>query len=151
MGDLKDQINSDLKSAMLSGDKQRVEALKMLKTAITYKEVELGNRESGLNDEQVIEVLSKEAKKRLDAATMYENAGRSEQAAAEKYENDVIASYLPAQVSDEEIQAAIDEVVVAMEEVTKAQMGQVIGAVKSKLGQTADGARISALVKAKIS
>lgn len=144
---LKDQIAADLKAAMLSGDKQRVEALKMLKTAITYKEVELGAREVGLNDEQVVDVLTKEAKKRGDAAEMYEKAGRAEQAAAENFEKEVIAIYLPEQASDEAIKAVISEVIAQMGDVTLQQMGQVIGAVKAKLGQTADGARVASLVK----
>lgn len=147
---LKDKINSDLKAAMLSGDKQRVDALKMLKTAITYKEVELGNRDAGLGDEQVIEVLTKEAKKRADAAKMYEDAGRTEQAAAEKFEHKLISEYLPAQASDEEIKVVVEEVVASMGEVNISQMGQVIGGVKAKLGQTADGARIASLVKEKL-
>lgn len=148
---LKDQINSDLKAAMLSGDKQRVEALKMLKTAISYKEVELGIRESGLDDDEVVSVLTKEAKKRTDAAEMYAKAGRSEQSEAELFEKEVISVYLPAQASDAEIIATIDSVVQTMESVTMAQMGQVIAAVKEKLGQSAEGGRIAALVKAKIS
>lgn len=148
---LKDTIQSDLKTAMLSGDKERVEALKMLKTAITYKEVELGVRETGLNDEQVVEVLSKESKKRGDAAAMYEHAGRTEQAAAETFEQEIISQYLPQQASEEEIQSVVDEVLSGMNEVTMAQMGQIIGAVKAKLGQTADGARVAALVKEKLS
>lgn len=148
---LKDQITADLKAAMLSGDKPRVEALKMLKTAITYKEVELGSRETGLTDEQVVDVLGKEAKKRTDAAEMYDKAGRTEQAAGERFEQTVIAGYLPAQASDADIQMVIDEVVAAMGDVTVRQMGQVIGGVKAKLGQTADGARIAALVQEKLS
>lgn len=147
---LKDQIISDLKAAMLSGDKQRTEALKMLKSAITYKEVELGNRDSGLSDEQVIDVLSKESKKRGDAAEMYEKAGRAEQAGAERFEQEVIAGYLPEQASDDDIKAVIDEVVAGMGEVSIGQMGQIIGAVKAKLGQTADGAKIAAFVKEKL-
>jgi uncharacterized protein YqeY len=147
---LKDTINSDLKVAMLSGDKERVEALKMLKTAITYKEVELGARDTGLSDEQVIDVLSREAKKRADAAQMYETAGRLDQAKGERFEKEVIATYLPQQATDEEIQAVIDAVVLTMDSPTLQQMGQIIGAVKAKLGQSADGSRISALVKAKL-
>lgn len=148
---LKDTINSDLKAAMLSGDKERVEALKMLKTAITYKEVELGNRDTGLSDEQVVDVLTKEAKKRNDAAEMYAKAGRSEQAKAEQFEQEVIAKYLPEQASDEEIEAVVNEVISSFESPSMQQMGQIIGAAKSKLGQSADGARISALVKRKLS
>lgn len=150
MSDLKDQILSDLKAAMLSGDKPRVEALKMLKTAISYKEVELGARETGLTKEQIIDVLIKEAKKRTDAAKMYEDAGRAEQAAAENFEKEVITTYLPAQASEEDIQAVIDEVVAGMTDVSAAQMGQIIGQVKTRLGQSADGATIARLVKSKI-
>jgi hypothetical protein len=147
---LKDTLNSDLKAAMLSGDKARVEALKMLKTAITYKEVELGARDSGLSDEQVVDVLSKEAKKRADAAVMYEKAGRDEQAKSERYEQEVIAEYLPEQASDDEIQAVIDGVISTFDSPTMQQMGQIIGAVKAKLGQSADGSRISTLVKERL-
>ncbi|MFO0970877.1 MAG: GatB/YqeY domain-containing protein [Candidatus Saccharimonadales bacterium] len=146
---LKDAITSDLKAAMLSGDKQRVEALKMLKTAITYKEVELGARETGLTNEQVVDVLSKEAKKRSDAAEMYEKAGRTEQAAAENFEKEIIAVYLPEQASDDDIREVINEVIAQMDEVSIQQMGQIIGAVKARLGQSADGARVAALVKEK--
>lgn len=148
---LKDKLQADLKAAMLSGDKQRVEALKMLKSAVTYKEVELGIREAGINDEQFIDVLSKEAKKRGDSADMYEKAGRTEQAAGERYEQELIAQYLPKQASDEEIQSVIDEVVANMGDVSMQQMGQVIGGVKASLGQLADGSRIAALVKEKLS
>lgn len=147
---LKDAITSDLKAAMLSGDKQRVEALKMLKTAITYKEVELGVRETGLTDEQTVDVLSKEAKKRADAAEMYEKAGRTEQAAAENFEKEIIAVYLPEQASDDDIREVINEAIAQMDEVSIKQMGQIIGAVKARLGQSADGARVAALVKEKL-
>ncbi len=148
---LKDTLHADLKAAMLSGDKPRVEALKMLKSAIIYKEVELGNRDSGLSDEQVIDVLTKENKKRGDAAEMYEKAGRTEQAAAERFEQEVIGGYLPVQASDDEIMAVIDEVVSKMGDVTMQQMGQGIGEVKATLGQSDDGRKIASLVKEKIS
>lgn len=148
---LKDKLQADLKAAMLSGDTQRVDALKMLKTAITYKEVELGTRETGLSDEQIIDVLTKEFKKRGDSAKMYEEAGRVDQAAAEKFEQELISEYLPKQASDEEIQLVVEEAIAGMGEVSKAQMGQIIGAVKAKLGQTADGSRVAALVKEKLS
>ncbi len=148
---LKDVLASDLKAAMLSGDKERVEALKMLKTAITYKEVELGTRDTGLTDEQVIDVLTKEAKKRGDSAVMYEQAGRTEQGAHERFEQELIAKYLPAQASDEDIQSAINEVITTIAEPSMQQMGQVIGGVKAKLGQSADGSRIATLVKQTLS
>lgn len=151
MSSLKDKLQSDLKAAMLSGDKQRTSALNMLKGAILNQEIADGTRGTGLTDEQVIAVLTKESKKRADAAAMYEQAGRSEQAASERFEQEVISEYLPKQATDEEVQAVVDEVISGMEAVSMQQMGQVIGAVKAKLGQTADGSRIASLVKAKLS
>lgn len=148
---LKDRLNQDLKAAMLAGDKPRVEALKMLKTAITYKEVELGARETGLTDEQVTDVFTKEAKKRADAAQMYEQGDRPDQAAAERLEQELIAGYLPKPASDEEIQAAIDEIAAGINNLSMQHMGQLIGSVKAKLGSSADGARVAALVKQKLS
>jgi uncharacterized protein YqeY len=148
---LEDQIAKDLKAAMLAGDSSRVETLKMLKSAILYKAVELGAREKGLTDEQIIDVLSKESKKRAEAAEMYEKAGRTEQAAAENSEKEIIAQYLPKQATDEEISTAVEQAISGMGEVSMQQMGQVIGAVKAKLGQSADGSRIASLVKEKLS
>lgn len=148
---LEDQIAKDLKTSMLAGDSQRTETLKMLKSALLYKAVELGARDTGLTEEQVIEVLSKESKKRAEAADMYEKAGRSEQAAAEKFEQEVISQYLPKQASDDEIISIIDQTIAKMGDVTIAKMGQVIGAVKAQLGQTADGSRVATLVKEKLS
>ena len=148
---LKQKLDTDLKTAMLSGDKTRVEVLKMLKSSILYKEVELGIRESGLSDEQVIEVLSKESKKRAEAAEMYEKADRTEQAEAEKFEQTVIAQYLPEQASDEEIEKVVNEVITGISDASMQQMGQIIGACKAKLGNTADGSRVASIVKEKLS
>ena len=147
---LKDTINADLKTAMLSGDKTRVETLKMLKSAILYKEVELGVRDSGLTDEQTIDVLTKEAKKRQDAAGMYTQAGNIEKAKAELIEQAVAREYLPAQISDQELEVIIDEIVASSGEVTMKDMGRIIGAVKAKVGSTADGSRVSSIVKQKL-
>lgn len=82
---------------------------------------------------------------------MYEKAGRVEQAAAEKFEQEIISQYLPKQASDEEIITAIDLAIAKMGDVSMQQMGQVIGAVKAQLGQTADGSRVATLVKEKLS
>lgn len=148
---LKSRIEDDLKSAMLSGNSAVVDTLKMVKSAVLYKEVELGNREVGLTDEQVIEVLTKEAKKRLEASTMYADAGRADQAAAEKSEYEIISAYLPAQMSEEDLRALVDEAVAATPDATMKEMGKIIGAVKAKAGATADGSRIAQLVKQKLS
>ena len=148
---LKAKIEADLKTAMLSGNADVVGTLKMLKSAILYKEVELGNREQGLSDDQVIEVLSKEAKKRLEASEMYKNADRVTQAATEKSEYDIIMEYLPKQLSDEEIMEIVDELLQSVPGATMQDIGRIIGAVKVKAGPSADGSRIATIVKQKLS
>ena len=148
---LKDTLQTDLKAAMLSGDKQLAMALNMLKGAILNQEIADGSRETGLTDDQVISVFGKELKKRLEAADMYEKAGNTEKAKAELYEAEVIRKYLPEQLSDEKVAEIIDEVISSFGEVTMKDMGRVIGAVKAKTGVAADGSRLAALVKEKLS
>jgi len=147
---LKDRIATDLKSAMLSGDKTRAENLKMLKSAILYKEVETGARDEGLADEQIVDVLTKEAKKRLDAAEMFDKAGNAEKAAAERAEHALIGEYLPEQMSDDEITTAATTIIAEAGEVSMKDMGKIIGLVKAKVGNTADGSRVAAIVKQKL-
>lgn len=148
---LKAKIEADLKTAMLSGDTAMVGTLKMLKSAILYKEVELGSRNQGLSYDQVIDVLSKEAKKRLEASQMYSDAGRENQSNAEQAEYDIIAEYLPKQLSDDEVAAIVDEAIASVDGASMQDMGRIIGAVKAKAGATADGSRIAAVVKEKLS
>lgn len=144
---LKSQIEQDLKSAMLAGDKILVNTLRGIKSVILNEEVAKGKREQGLNDEEVINVLSKEAKKRQESADLYKQGGSNERAEAELAEKRVIDKYLPAQLSDEELQKLVDR---AITEVGP-NMGQVIGWVKSASKGAADGAKIAALVKERLS
>lgn len=148
---LKQRIEDDLKSAMLSGNSDVTEALKMVKAAILNKEVELGVRDVGLSDDQVIDLLSKEAKKRLESSKVYADAGREEQAAGEKSEYDLIQKYLPEQLSDEDLMSLVDETLSQMGEVSIKDMGKVIGVVKSKAGASADGGKIASVVKQRLS
>jgi len=148
---LKQKLADDLKQAMLAGDKQKAELLNMLKSAVLYKEVELGAREAGLTDEQVQDVLAKEAKKRAEAAAMYKDAGDEERASKEQSEQDVIEAYLPEKMSEEELQKIVDEVCEQVKPEGMKDMGKVIGAVKGKVGNQADGSLIASIVKAKLS
>lgn len=148
---LKQQIADDLKQAMLSGDKQKAELLNMLKSAVLYKEVELGVREQGLTDEQIVDVLAKEAKKRQEAADLYKSAGDSEREQKELSEKETIQTYLPEQMSEDELSALVEAVISDVKPEGIKDMGRVIGAVKAKAGNTADGAMIAQLVKAKLS
>jgi uncharacterized protein YqeY len=147
---LKAQLTDDLKQAMLSGDKPRAELLNMLKSAILYKEVEMGSREVGLEDTQIIEVLRKEAKKRQEAADMYAQAGDSERQQKELSEKQIIDMYLPAQMSEEDLLPIVTTIVEELKPEGMKDMGRVIGAVKAK-APTADGSMVAQLVKQKLS
>lgn len=147
---LKQRIDSDIKSAMLAGEKTLVTTLRGLKAAILNAEVAEGSRDEGLADDKVVALLQKEAKRRQESADLYRQGGNAEKAEAELAEKLVIEKYLPAQISEDELSGLIDEVIAASGASSMQQMGQVIGAVKQKAGASADGAVIARLVKEKL-
>jgi len=144
---LKAQFDIDIKAALLSGDRFTASVLRDFKAAVLNEEVAQKKRETGLSDSDIEKILAKEVKKRAESAAIYDGAGRPELSQAERAESKVLEAYLPAQVSEEEIKAAVDEAIVATGATSPAMMGQVIGAVKSQLGNTADGGTIARLVK----
>lgn len=146
---IKQTIDQDIKSAMLAGEKQLVQALKTLKSAILYAEVAAGKRDEGLPDQEVITLLQKELKKRTEAAKMYEQGGNADSAAQEHFEETVIQGYLPQQLTEDEVNALVDQAVAELG--VGAGMGALIGVVKQKSGGAADGALVARLVKARIS
>jgi len=147
---LKQQIEQDLKEALLGGQKDRATTLRGLKSVILYAEVAAGSREQGLSDEQIIQLFAKEAKKRQESADFYIKGGSPERADAELAEKKIIESYLPAQLSDEELVKIIDEAIQALDMVSPQAMGQVIGKVKQATEGRADGGRIAQLVKERL-
>jgi uncharacterized protein YqeY len=147
---VKQQIDSDIKTAMLAGDKVLVTTLRGLKSAILYVEVAEGARDEGLPEDKVISILQKEAKKRQESADLYEQGGNTEKQQAELTEKTVIEKYLPKQLSEEEIGAIVDDVIGATGANGMQAMGQVIGAVKAKAGAAADGSVIARIVKEKL-
>jgi uncharacterized protein len=148
---IKEQIQSDLKTAMLAGDKQKAGVLQGVKSAILYVEVETGKRETELDDNEVLRVLAKEAKKRQESIELYEQGGNSEQASQEKYEKEIIESYLPKQLSEEELTALIDATISKLGADSMKDMGRVITEVKNQAGAGADGATMARLVKERLS
>ena len=146
---IKSRLQSDLTASMKARDELTTSTIRMLRAAITNAEV-AGPEAVELTDEQAIAVLQSEAKKRAEAAEVYEQAGRAESAAKERSELEVIERYLPAAMSDEELQAIVTEEV-AKAASTGAEgpraMGQVIKAVRERAGAAADGSRIAAMVK----
>lgn len=148
---VKQSIDQDLKTAMLAGDKQKVEALRGLKSVILNTEITAGNRESGLDDAQAVNVLQKEVKKRRDAIELYEKANNPERVQIEQYEIGVISEYLPKQLAESEIQQIVDAEIASLgQPFTQQQMGTVIAAVKTKTQGAADGAVIARIVREKL-
>lgn len=119
----------------------------MVLTAITNEEVS-GKEARVLSDDEVITVLSREAKKRREASEEFAKAGRTDKAAEEKAEGEVIARYLPAQLSEDEIKALIAAAVESTGAAGPADMGKVMGAIKPQIAGKADGSLVSSLVKA---
>lgn len=144
---LKEQIQNDMKAALLGGNRFEGDVLRNLKAAILNEEVASGKRDEGLGDEAIEKVIAREVKKRQESIKLYEQNGRPELAETEAKEVAVLEKYLPEQVSEDEIRRVAEEIVAGMGDVSPQQMGQVIGAVKGKLGNAADGATVAAVVK----
>jgi len=152
MSQLKDRLRTDLTAAMKSRDELRSATLRMVLTAVTNAEV-AGKQARELSDEEVVGVLSTEAKKRREAAEAFGNAGRAESAARERAEAGVIADYLPAQLSEEEIADLVREAIAgtgAAEDGMRA-MGRVMGALQPQIRGRADGAAVAAEVRRQLS
>ena len=147
---LKQRLQDDVKTAMLAKDAGRLECLRGLKSVILYAEVAAGKREEGLDDDEIMSLFAKEAKKRQESADLYIQGGSQERAEKELAEKAIIEEYLPEQLSEEDI-AKIDDDVLAVTGAADAKaMGQVIGAVKQRVGNTADGSLIAKVVKEKL-
>lgn len=142
-----EQIQKDLKDAMLSGNKTKAETLRGLKNALQYEAVALKTKVEELSDEQIQKVFAREAKKRQEAADIYKNAGEADRTQKELDEKAIIDTYLPEQLDESAIKTAVDEEIAKLDTPSMQDMGKVIGAVKAKLGGSADGATVARLVK----
>ncbi|MFG0455075.1 GatB/YqeY domain-containing protein [Shewanella mangrovisoli] len=142
-----DQLKDHMKQAMIAKEKARLSTIRMALAAI--KQIEVDTRET-LNDEQVIAVLTKMVKQRRDSIAQYEAAGRSELAAAEAEEIQVIETFLPTPLSETEIAAFIDAAIAEIGASSMADMGKVMGALKPKVQGRADMGAIGAMIRAKL-
>jgi uncharacterized protein YqeY len=137
-----EQVQDDVKTAMKARDRERAGALRLI--------VDVLQQDAKLGKGDEVAVLQRERKKRVEAAEAYEDAGRAEQAASERFEAELIEGYLPQQLSDEEladlVQSAIEETGASEQR----QMGQVMSALMPKVGGRADGKRVSAAVRQKL-
>jgi uncharacterized protein len=150
VAELKERLRADLNVAMRARDQVRMRTLRMALTSITNEEV-AGASARDLTDDEVLKVLTREAKKRREAAEAFSAAGRSDQAAAERAEGDVLAGYLPAQLSDDELAALVDAAIAETGASGMAAMGQVMKTVTPKVAGRADGARVAAEVRRRLS
>jgi hypothetical protein len=146
MGSLKDRLNSDLHSAMKGRDEMTTSTLRMALAAVRNAEVS-GAEARELSDDEVTAVLTKEAKKRREAATAFAGAGRAEQAAKENAEGEILDRYLPKQLSDDEIAELVSGALAAGGFTGKAQMGPAMKAAQAAVAGRAEGGRVAAEVR----
>lgn len=148
---LKDRISEDIKTAMKAKDKLRLETVRSIKKVILEEEsTARGKGQDSLTETQELEVLTRLAKQRKDAITQYTDANREDLADKEAAELAIIEEYLPAQLSDEEVEAVIDDLITKTGASSARDMGKVMGPAMKELKGKADGAKVQALVKAKL-
>ncbi|MFZ1360732.1 MAG: GatB/YqeY domain-containing protein [Candidatus Saccharimonadales bacterium] len=144
---LSEQIQSDMKAALLGGNRFVGETLRNLKAAILSEEIAQGKRDTGLDNAAIEKIVAREVKKRHESVALYEQNGREDLAEPERKEAAVLAVYLPTQLTEDEIREIAKTVIESIDTVGPSMMGQIIGGVKSKVGNTADGAIVARVVK----
>ncbi|MGH3096412.1 MAG: GatB/YqeY domain-containing protein [Streptosporangiales bacterium] len=149
MASLKERLHADLTAAMKQRDDVRRSTLRMAMTAIRNEEV-AGEAARELTNDEVLAVLGREAKRRREAADAYEQAGRAELTQRERAELEVIEAYLPEQLDDAELTALVSDAIAETGATTPKQMGQVMRVALAKTEGRADGARVAALVRERL-
>ncbi|QAU24948.1 GatB/YqeY domain-containing protein [Dyella sp. M7H15-1] len=144
---LKQQLTDDMKTAMRGGDKERLGVIRLILAAVKQREVD---ERIELDDTQVLAVLEKMLKQRKDSISQYAAAGREDLAAVERAEMVVIEGYMPAKLSDAEVNALIDAAIAETGASTARDMGKVVGAVKGKVAGRANMGQVSARIKARL-
>jgi uncharacterized protein len=150
VAELKERLRADLNAAMRARDQVRMRTLRMALSSITNEEV-AGPSARQLSDDEVMKVLTREARKRREAAEAFGAAGRTDQAAAELAEGEVLAGYLPAQLSDDELAALVTAAIAETGASGMAGMGQVMKTLTPQIAGRADGARVAAEVRRRLS
>jgi uncharacterized protein len=149
MPTIKDQLRADLTTAMKARDETTTRTLRMTLTSISNEEV-AGSVAHDLTDDEVTKILTREAKRRREAAAAFADAGRDEQAAAELAEEQVLAGYLPAQLDDDELGALVAAAIAETGASGPAGIGQVMKAVTPRVAGRAEGGRVAALVRSQL-
>lgn len=147
---LKDKIQEDLKNAMIAKDELRLSTIRMLKSSLQYFEIQKGGAGYTATDEDVLEVVGKEIKKRRESIEMFEKGGRQELADKENKELEILQTYLPEQLSENEIRKLVDEAISQTNASTIQDMGKVMGFLSPQTKGKADGSLVSSIVKEKL-
>ena len=150
MPELKERLRADLTAAMKQRDEVRTRTLRMALTSVSNEEV-AGKSARELSDDEVLKILAREAKRRREAATAFEEAGRDDQAAAERAENAVLSDYLPAQLDDAELAALVTAAIAETGAAGMAAMGKGMKAATPKMAGRAEGSRVAAEVRRQLS
>lgn len=149
---MRDQFNEALKLAMKDQDKRRVSTLRLILAAIKDRDIaSRGQDKEGVNDSDIIEILARMIKQRRESVTTYEEAGRLELAEQEQEEIDIIASFLPKQLDDDEIEAVVKETLQDIGASGLKDMGRAMGALKERYAGQMDFSKASAIVKSTLS
>ena len=150
MAELKDRLRADLTASMKNRDEVRTRTLRMALTEISKAEVS-GATSRELDDVEIERVLSREAKRRREAAEAFSGAGRAEQAAAERAEGEILGEYLPSQLDQASLTAVVAETIAGIGAAGPGAMGQVMKAVTPKVAGRAEGGRVAAEVRRQLS
>ena len=142
---LLDQVKQDVTAALKAGDRERANALRLI-----TNELQKAHKEAAGSDADEVAVLQRERKRRLEAAEAYRDGGRQDLAESEQREADLIEAYLPAQLSDEELHAIVGDVVAETGAASPKEMGRIMSMVMPRVQGRADGKRVSAVVREKL-
>ncbi len=147
---LQEKLQEDLKAAMIAHDEQKLSVIRMLKSAIQYFEIQKGGAGYSATDEEILDVISKEVKKRREAIDLYEKGGRPELAEKEKQEMKILQSYLPEQMSEDEVRKLVSEAIDQTGASSIQEMGKVMGVLMPKVKGKADSSLVSGFVRERL-
>ena len=148
---LKQKVQDDLKQAMIAKDEIKLSVIRMLKSAIQYHEIQKGGAGYEATDEDVIEVIGREIKKRNEAIEMYRKGGREELAQKEEKELEILKTYLPKQMSEDEVRKLVQEAISSTNASSMQDMGKVMGILMPKVKGRADSTLVSNIVRESLS
>ena len=147
MGEIGDRLSAGIREAMKSGDKTRLGTLRMLATSVRNREIELGH---DLGEEELLEVVGREVKRRREAAEAFEGGGRAELAERERAEAEILGEFLPEQLTEDELRAVVEEAVTATGAEGAKEIGKVMAYVMARHKGRADGGTVSRLAKERL-